>query len=239
MKTLLLIPSVIFLSILLSSCSSDTIVASDEITTKEYSFSGYTALEIQDNFNVFLTFSDTDEKFKVEANDNLHGYIKTTQVGNKLIVKLVGVSNIKGNETLNVYITTKEINDIKLEGNSHLTMEDLISSANVKIDLSGNCFLNGSINVQQMDLISTGNCMVDLSGNVKTLNAKLNGNCELSDYTLTIEDLILKLSGNSNAHLEVTNTISIDASGNSNLFYKGDASIIHQNLSSNSKIIKV
>jgi len=238
MKILLLIPSIIFLSILFPSCSSDIIVASDEITTKEYIFFGYNALEIQNNFNVFLTFSGTEEKFKIEANDNLHAYIKTTQVDNKLIVKLVGVGNIKGNETLNIYITTKEINDIKLEGNSHLTVEDL-TNASLKIDLSGNCFVNGSVNVQQMNLISAGNCKVDLSGNIKTLNAKLNGNCELSDYTLTIEDLILKLSGNSNAHLEVTNTISIDASGNSNLFYKGDASIIHQNLSSNSKIIKV
>src|SRR5690606_2330815 len=183
--------------------------------------------------------SDTEEKFEIEANDNLHGYIKTFQEGNKVIVKLDGINNIIGNETLNIFITTRNISDIKLRGNTSLEMEDLVSTTSVNIDLMGNCFLSGYVNAPNLKLNLLGNCMVDLSGNVSSLEAKLSGNCELSDYSLSVEDLIINLSGNSNAHLKISNSISIDGSGNSILFYQGDATVIHQNLSSDSRVIKI
>jgi len=235
MKSLLLIPSII----MASGCTPETIIASKEITTREYSFASYSAIEIHDNFNVYLSFSESEEKFKVRANENLHSYIKTTQVGNKVIVKLDDVHRIMGNETLNIYITTKAINDIKIDGNTHISVADLVSSSNVKLELMGNCSIIGSVNVEQMDLMATANCMVDLSGNIGTLNAKVVANSDLSDYCLTIGDLNIDLSGNSNAHLTVINTITIEASGNSILYYKGNPTIRRQNLTSNAKIIKV
>lgn len=238
MKTRSITFSLITFSILLFSCSKETLVASHEVSSKNYTYSEYTALEVNDNFKVFLSFSDTGEKFEIEANDNLHRHIKTTQVGNKVIVKLDDIDNIIGNETLNIYIKTREIRNIKLNGNTNLTIEDLVSSGNIKVDLTGNCFLKGTVNTGQMNLKARGNCMVDLSGNIDKLEADLSGNCELSDYSLVLEDLSIKLSGNSNAHLMVNNSISMDGNGNSILFYEGNAAIIYQNLSSNSKIIK-
>ncbi|OBX25113.1 hypothetical protein A9996_11445 [Gelidibacter algens] len=224
--------------VLLFSCSEDTITASDEVTSKNYEYNDYTALEINDNFKVFLTFSDTEENFEVKANTNLHQYIKITQSGNKITVKLDGVGQIRGNEILQIYITTQEITDINLKGNTNLTVEELVNPTNVNIELTGNCFLSGSVNIEQMNLKATGNCMIDLSGNVGSLDAKLVGNCQLTDYYLTIDALKINLSGNSNAQLTVDTSISIDGSGNSILYYKGNPSIIHQNLSSNSKLIR-
>ena len=185
MNTILKICYIIVFSVLLISCEKDTITASEEITTKDYEFSAYTSLEVNDNFKVYINFSDTEEKLRVQANDNLHKYILVNKESNKLTVKLDNVRRIKGQETLNVFITTKSIDNFNVKG-----------------------------------------------------NAKLDGNCELSDYDLSVDTLKIDLSGNSNAYLTVNNSISIDASGNSVLSYKGNASIAHQKLSSGSKIVK-
>ena len=46
-------------TILLMSCEKDTITASEDITTKDHEISGYSALEVNDNFKVYINFSDT------------------------------------------------------------------------------------------------------------------------------------------------------------------------------------
>lgn len=228
----------IAVSILLLSCEKDTITASEEITTMDFEFSGYTSLEVNDNFKVYINFSDTDEKLRVQANDNLHEYILIRKESSKLTVKLDKVRKFKGKETLNVFITTKNINNFTIKGNTKLVLEDPLDAMNIRIDLAGNSFFTGQMNAESLDLVSSGNCMIDFSGIVKTLNAKLIGNCELSDYDLSIDALKINISGNSNAYLSVNNSISIDASGNSMLSYKGNPNIIHKEISSGSKIIK-
>ncbi|MCK0191505.1 DUF2807 domain-containing protein [Arenibacter sp. F20364] len=229
---------VIAFAVLLFSCEKDTITASEDITTKDYEYSGYTSLEVNDNFKVYISFSDTEEKLRVQANDNLHKYILVNKESNKLMVKLDKVRKIKGKETLNVFITTKNIDNYIIKGNTKLELEDLLETDNVKINLSGNSFFSGALAVEKLDLISTGNCIMDFSGNVKTMDVALDGNCELTDFELSVDILKIDLSGNSNAYLSISNSLSIDASGNSVLSYKGNPTIAHQKLSSGSKIVK-
>ena len=223
---------------LLFSCEKDTITASEDITSKDYEYSGYTTLEVNDNFKVYISFSETEEKLRVQANDNLHEYIVVNKESNKLTVKLNNIRRIKGKETLNVFITTKNIDNYIIKGNTKLELEDPLETDNVKINLSGNSFFSGTLAAEKLDLVSSGNCMIDFSGSVKNMDVELNGNCELTDYELSVDTLKIDLSGNSNAHLSVSNSLSIDASGNSVLSYKGNATIAHQKLSSGSKIVK-
>ncbi|MCM4172621.1 DUF2807 domain-containing protein [Arenibacter sp. TNZ] len=238
MRTTSKISFVIALSTLLLSCEKDTITASSEITIKDYEFSGYTSLEVNHNFKVYLNFSDTEEKLRVQANDNLFEYIIIYKESNKLTVKLDNVQRIKGKETLNIFITTKNLNNFTIKGNAKLVLEDPLETENLKINLTGNSFISGPLDVESLDMVSTGNCMIDFSGNAKTIDVKLRGNCELANYDLNVNTLKIDLSGNSNAYLSVNNSISIDASGNSVLSYKGNATIVHQKLSSDSKIVK-
>jgi len=73
-------------------------------------------LEGNDNFKVYINFSDTEEKLRVQANDNLHNYILINKEDIKLTVKLDNVQRIKGKETLNVFITTKNIDNFTIKG---------------------------------------------------------------------------------------------------------------------------
>lgn len=238
MGTTLKISFVIAFSILLWSCEKDTVTASQEITTKDYEFSGYSSLEVSHNFKVYVNFSDTEEKLRIQANDNLYEYILVNKESTRLSVKLDNVRRIKGKETLNVFITTKNINNFTITGNTKMVLEDPLETDNLKIHLTGNSFFSGPLEVDKLDIISSGNSRVDFSGSVKVMEVELTGNSELADYDLSVDSLKIELSGNSNAYLSVNNSISVDASGNSVLSYKGNANIVHQKLSSNSKIIK-
>ncbi len=238
MKTISKIMFATVLSIVLVSCTKETVTASHEVTTREYPFSGYSALDVSDNFNVYVTFSDTEEKVEVEANYNLHKYIDLTLVDGRLHIKLNDIRKIRGKETLNVFITTKNISDFRASGNSRLSLENPLDAPKVTIDLTGNGRFSGTMDTDVLDLDSKGNCIIELAGSTKTLDGKLSGNCELSDYSLAVGGLKIDLTGNSNAYLSVSGSIDIKAKGNSVLSYKGNATIVRQDLSSGSKIIK-
>ncbi|GGW45348.1 hypothetical protein GCM10007383_32120 [Arenibacter certesii] len=212
--------------------------ASQEVTPRTYSLSGFTAVEVSDNFNVTIVFSDIEEKVVVTANDNLHKYIGLTLVGERLHIKLNHINKIKGKETLNVMISAKNITDFRASGNSKLLLKNSLYAQKLKIDLVGNVWFSGNLTTNFLDLKAKGNCMVELTGTTKNMSATLSGNSELTDYGLAVEVLKIDLSGNSNSYLSVSKTIDIKGRGNSMLFYKGDATIVHQDLSTGAKIEK-
>ena len=73
---------------LFMACDHDTIRASGEVTSLEYSIPEYSELEVSNAFNAYVTFSDTEESIRIEANDNLHDKIVVNQEGNALIIRL-------------------------------------------------------------------------------------------------------------------------------------------------------
>jgi hypothetical protein len=187
---------------------------------------------------VYVTISESEENIQVEANDNLHEHIDIRLDGNKLRIKLMDVRKIRGNETLNVFITTKNITDFRAEGNSKLVLENTLEVPTVRLNITGNSWFTGAVTTGSMELNATGNSMISMKGSTNVLNAVLKGNCELSDYDLSVQSLQIDMAGNSNAYLTVSGSIDIVAKGNSVLSYDGNASIIRQDLSSDSKIIR-
>jgi len=71
-------------------------------------------------------------------------------------VKLDNVQRIKGKETLNIFITTKNLNNFTIKGNAKLVLEDPLETENLKINLTGNSFISGPLDVESLDMVSTG-----------------------------------------------------------------------------------
>lgn len=228
------------LSLLFFSCTVDHIIGiSDDVTTKHIHVSNFTRLEVSNDFNAYITFSDTEESVEIEANDNLHRHIIVENDGGRLIIRLKNNLNVIGRETLNVYITTRKINDFRVNGDSRITLNNLLSDSSIKIRATGDSYFYGEIDTNNLDLIILGDSKADLYGYVKNLDADLAGDSSLIDYNLTVENLKVKLSGDSDAYLTITKSIEIDASGDSSLHYKGDAIVTHQHLTGDSKIVKL
>lgn len=220
------------------SCISESIRVSGEVSTISYAFSDYDALEISNDFNAFIKFSDTEEKIEVEANDNLHQHIIIKMINGKLSIKLKNLINVRGKEVLNLYITTRKIIDFKASGDSNITLENELISPNINIEVTGDSNFAGAITTSNLKILARGDSKVDVYGNADDLNAILQGDSKLDDYDLLVKDLKIKLSGDSTAHLSVSESIDVDASGDSYLYYKGEATIIFERLTGGSRIIK-
>ncbi|MFH6603783.1 head GIN domain-containing protein [Maribacter algicola] len=222
--------------VLLSSCDHDSIRASGEVTTLEYAIPDYSEVKVSDAFNVYVTFSDTEESINIEANENLHNKIIVKREGNALVIRLKRFTTVRGNATLNAYISTKNVAAFDLGGASRVTLENEWVQSDARVDLSGASDFTGEIAAERLYLNVNGASNLDLFGNTTFLNAKLSGSSNVRNYDLSVDNLNIELSGASEAFLSVKETIDIRASGASVLNYKGNAAINNQKLSGSSEI---
>ena len=238
MKTKSIIIGLVILCSLITSCDHETIRGTGEVTINEVQFSDYSGLRVSHAFEAFVRFSDTEEKIEIEANDNLHDKIIVRKEGNDLIVRLVNHTNVKGNATLRVYITTKNISYFDISGASTLLLENELNTPTAKIDVSGASAFTGEIYTSELRLIASGASDMALFGNTDLIDASLSGSSKIGGYDLITKQLDIRLAGASDAYMTTMESIDIKASGASTLKYKGDAIVNSKDLSGASVIIK-
>ncbi|WP_067029540.1 GIN domain-containing protein [Allomuricauda sp. CP2A] len=264
------------MGLMATSCVQETVWVSEEVSTKSYDFENITALQVATDFNAYVTFSETQERVEIEANDNLFKRMDVYMEGNKLVVKLENNIRVKGRETLNLYITTNNISWFKASSDAAIFLENPLNTNNVYIDLSSdahfigdivvddfelraesdsdaelyleatnayldlssNAYLDGETTIENAIVRLSSDSTVDVLGNVDHMDAVLSSDAELKGFGLHVNDLKVELSSDSEAYLTVFETIDIVASSDGRLYYKGDAEIVRQILSSGGKLIK-
>ncbi len=240
MKTKIIAILIAVLTVSFYSCEiNEHIVPSGDITTQVKYFSDYDAIDVSNAFTVYVNFSETEEIIEIEADDNLQPYIEVRKVSGTLFIGLKNHVNIRGNATLRVYITTKNVTDYTSSGASSFIIQDKLSANTVNIHLSGASYFSGDLEVNHAIASLSGASNVEVEGNADSFDVSASGASNISNYDFILEDLDIQLSGASNAYLTVNNEISVRASGASNLYYKGTGVVVSQNLSGASHVIKV
>ncbi len=219
------------------SCDKQIVNPSDNITTQTHNFSDFTAFEVSSDFDVTVEFSEDDDEVRIEANENLHEHIIVEKEGDKLIVRMDAPLSIRGNSTTKIFIRTAEINDFKATGDCTIKLTNTLETEQeTNITLTGDSEFSGDVNVKNLYLKATGDAQFELSGSANFTNIKLTGDCEMKDYHFECQDANLDLTGESKVYLTVQNSMDIKATGESNIYYKGNGSISQQNVTGEAKI---
>lgn len=224
----------------LISCDKDeiSIKPSSTISRETRSVSSFNRIDISDTFEAFVSIGNEPEGIVIEANDNLFKHIVVENRGDRLIVKLKDRTNIKGNPTLKAYITASTLEAVQASGASSVYLQDRLENQFFSLDLSGASDFNGFINTLEMEADLSGASDAQLSGKVGNMDAFLSGASNLKDFSLSVKELQVDMTGASNCNLSVSEKIDVRASGASSLYYIGNAQIVNQSLSGASQIIR-
>lgn len=193
----------------MTSCTKETIRVSSEVSTREYDLGTITALDVATDFKAYITFSETDEGVSVQANDNLFERINLYKDGEKLTVKLDNNLNIRGKETLNLFITTRYIDNFKASSDASIVLESTLDAQDVYINLSSDAYFEGDVTADNFELRASSdavaNLYVEATGAYLDLSsgAKLRGEAHFNE---TVMDL------SSDAEIDVIGSIgNLDA----------------------------
>jgi len=241
MKTKVILLAILGLGFIFTSCEKDdfNVVPSAKVTTTSFSASNISQLDVSDVFNVYVSFSATEESVQVEANENLHSLIEMSQSGNKLIIGLQKNTSISGAPVLNVYIKTATLSTVKAEGAASVEFENLLKASKLDLEITGAAKVSGNIEVNDLVANLLGASILNVYGNSDSFDIDAEGASEMTGFDFVTKNLKASLSGGSNISLTINQKLDVTASGASNVYYKGSGAIEKQNLKDASKIVKM
>ncbi|WP_163321992.1 head GIN domain-containing protein [Draconibacterium mangrovi] len=241
MKTKVFLSTILAIGVLFTSCEKDhlEVVPSSNVTTIDFSSSGVNQLAVSDVFHVYVSFSETEESVRIEANENLHSVIETDQTGDLLSVGLEKNTNIRGVPVLNVYITTSSLSKVMAEGATTVEFNDVLQNDQFEIELIGASQFKGSIETGTVSAYLEGASTMEIDGACTNFHIDATGASEMTSFDFVSDYLNANLDGGSEISLSVQQKLDVTAKGASKVYYKGSGVIEEQDLKDASEIIKV
>jgi hypothetical protein len=176
---------------------------SGNLETREMDLSGFTRLQVGGAFRVYLTQSDT-YRVVITADDNLWDMLEISKSGDTLKIGFEPQTFTIQSATYEAEISMPTLKAVELSGASRLTGD--MDSGDLSVEVSG---------ASQLTLVGTGG---DL-----TVDASGASQVDMSQFV--VGDANVKASGASQVKVNVEGRLDADASGASQIYYRGSPTL--------------
>ncbi|MBL0181978.1 MAG: DUF2807 domain-containing protein [Chitinophagaceae bacterium] len=139
------------------------------------------------------------------------------------------------NKKLKVYVSFKTLEKLNASGACDVMVTGSIEASSLNMVLSGASDFKGAVKVNSLKLDLSGASDVRISGTANTVDIESSGASDVKGYELVTDMCTATASGASDINITVNKEISANASGASDIYFKGAALIrdIHTSGASN------
>jgi hypothetical protein len=190
--------------------------------------SGYHGIEVSGGIDLYL--SSGDEAVAVSAKEtSVRDRIKTEVKDGVLKIyydwKDMKNWNFSGNKGLKAYVSYKTLDLLIASGGSEVKVDGSIQAGKLQIRLSGGSDFTGKVNVSTLDIDQSGGSDMDISGTAGLVDINASGGCDINGYDLIADNCKVHASGGSDITITVNKVLSAEASGASDIHWKGTATV--------------
>jgi hypothetical protein len=136
------------------------------------------------------------------------------------------------------YVTYKKLDELDISGACDVFVNGVLKAENLSIDLSGASDLKAKLDVEKLSVDLSGASDAVLSGSAKQVNIDASGASSFKGFDLATDICNLDASGASDIKITVNKELSAEASGASDIHYKGSGVIKDVRNSGSSSISK-
>ena len=220
------------------SCGQEKTIQDQNVEKR--SVSGFHTIRVEDGVDLYLT-QDATEAVAVSASKiEYRDKIKTTVEEGVLRIwfdqKPVNFS--WRNRQLRAYVSVKSLKELRASGGSDVFIQSGLKGDDLKMTISGGSDFNGNIECQNLEVSATGGSDTKMSGKVVNLKVSASGGSDFMGYDLVAENVYVSASGGSDARVTVTKELGVEASGGSDVDYRGNAIIKYKSSSGGSSVSK-
>lgn len=230
----------ISMSLILNSCIIDGwnsgISGNGHVIEETRDVSGFSGVHASTGIDVYLSEGD-DFSVKVEADENLMEVILTELNGDMLVIKTDRV-NIRSAKSKKVYVTLPELDELKIssagdcDGQTPFHCNDL----RISISSAGDLSLEVEAESINLDISSSGDAKI--WGSTGEFDVSLSSAGDLDAFDLIADKVDVSVSSAGDARVHANEEISMDASSAGNIYWKGDAEVLHSRSSSAGDIVR-
>lgn len=216
-----------------SSCQK---FAGDPIS-KDFTVDGsYTALEVQDAFEV--TVSDAATQVTVTAGEKVMPKVIVEIVGNTLKIRIKPMATLYGGELKAVIPYNADLTSVDLSGASEFHSEYGLEGQKVEVELSGASEFYSDVDADEIKIDLSGASNFHGDAVADKVEAHLSGSSDFFGDVLA-DEIDMELLGSSTIEGNVSaDELDLDMSGASDATLVGHVTQLKINLTGSSKIIK-
>lgn len=189
----------------------------------------FSAIEVSGSIDLYLSQGKEEAVAVSAGNQEAVSRIKTEVKNGKLHIYFDGNGwNWKtwsNNNKMKAYVTFVSLHRIEASGACNIKTADMINTDDLKIQLSGASDFTGEVKAGILKLDGSGASNFKVSGTADKSDISVSGACEVRAYDLKAEFCKIEASGASGVRVTCNKEISAQASGGSNIFYKGAGSV--------------
>lgn len=206
-----------------------TVTGNKNVVKKDREAGKFTELKVSTGIDVYLRQSDK-ETISVEADENLHEYIRTEISGG--VLNVYSDANIIRAEMKRVYVTMKDIRSLKTSSAGDIIGETPVKTS--ELELSANSAGDIKLEVYakeiRVDISSSGD--ITLTGETDMLDASLSSAGDLNAYGLETKEADVSASSAGGADINVSEKLTARASSAGDINYKGNPKYLDAHSSS-------
>jgi hypothetical protein len=181
----------------------------------------FQSIRVSDGIDLFLIQSD-EEGVVVSATEIAQRDKLKTVVDNgelKIFVSTGGF-NWKGRK-FKAYVSVKALSKLRASGGADIIVQGELKFDKLNLELTGGSDFNGQVAVTDLTVDQSGGSDVHMKGSVVNLKVEAHGGSDFKGEDLVAEYAIIDVSGGSDAILTVSKEMAAEASGGSDVKYKG------------------
>jgi len=231
-----LLPGILIaLSLLLSSCVRINTGRTDG--TYFYPLEPFTGVKVGDDVFARIYVQQGEPGIEITCDQNIRNHLYG-KILNGVLHFGVKKGVVPGASVdMEVRIYTESLRYLEVADNTPVGIHGDVSGK-LEIKLTGHSNVRcNSIDLDTLIMDAAGGGAV-LKGKVRKAVINCSSGASVKDFTLSIEDLIIRMSGASRAEFTVNNTINADLRGGSTFTYRGDAYVQSEKLSGGSVLNK-
>jgi hypothetical protein len=239
-STLLAIIILIIITLSGGGCTSEVINGSGITDSWDMDYTDFARLDINSGFDTEISRGDT-YSVQITIDKALYEYLRINQRGNtlhiglksnytyanairKAVVTLPDLSKLElsgGSKAIVSEFAAEHAVDFVLSGTSRMELKS-ISAGDSGFNISGNSRATGDIVINNGDFSLSGVSTLELTGTGSEIKINASGGSSIKLAEFSVTGANVKLSGDSDAFIKVSDLLDVDLSGASDLVYIGN-----------------
>jgi hypothetical protein len=185
--------------------------------------SSFHGINVANAFDVYLNQGNEDAVAVSALETKYRDRIKVEVKDGILFVRYdnEGLSWRSGNKKLKAYISFKQLDKLAISGACDVFITGTIKSDKLDIKQSGASDLKGKLDIKQLTVDLSGASDITVSGTATHLSVEASGASDFKGFDLVTDVCDARASGASDIKITVNKELSAQASGASDVHYKG------------------
>jgi hypothetical protein len=208
--------------VMATSCIRFTgISGSGNVISEERKVESFNSISVSAGLNLFIK-QDGSETLKIEAEDNIVPLIITEVKNGKLEIHYKQFLSLGFTATrpVNIYVTVKELNEIKASSGASVKTEE-INSGDIKVSLSSGASGTLIVKSASIDANASSGTLIRISGKTDSQNIRLSSGGSYDALDLISKSAVADVSSGASAKINASDKLDVNISSGGIVQYKG------------------